>query len=122
MEKIEGYRFSAFANLASDFRTFLRILADQPEVKALQDDLESESVLPKVFGRLLELADCPVEGENEHPADAALAAYLWLLSSKSSNLAEIAAETILKRKHCWWSHKMAEQVQKATQLHSRPAG
>jgi hypothetical protein len=110
MQKIEGARFSAITNLASDFKTFLRILADQPEVKSLAEAGAHEDVSRQVFERILELAGAPVDGEYEHPADTALAAYRWLLSSEDSHLSASAAEKVLGCKQCWWSSRMAEHV------------
>lgn len=51
-----------------------------------------------------------VEEQDEHPADAALAAYLWLLSSRDGDYSARAAETVLECKQCWWARKMAEHV------------
>jgi hypothetical protein len=119
MQTIEGPRFSALTNLASDFRTFLRILADQPEVQALAHAMKSKPVELDVFKRVLDLAGGPVEGDYEHPADAAMAAYVWLLGLGDSEYSEIAAATVLDCKQCWWSRKSAEQVRKATRFHSR---
>jgi hypothetical protein len=82
MERIEGHAFSAMVNLASDFQTFLRILASQPEVRALAEEMNSDRVTLDVFTLVVEWAAAPAEEEYEHPADSALAAYLWLLSAK----------------------------------------
>lgn len=110
MEMIEGHAFAAMVNLSSDFSTFLRILASQPEVRALADEMHSERVTLDVFVRVGELAASPVEEEYEHPADSALAAYLWLLSARNGANVETAIEMILECKQCWWARKMAEYV------------
>ncbi|MHB1423516.1 MAG: hypothetical protein ACYC3I_10050 [Gemmataceae bacterium] len=110
MERIEGDAFSAKANLVSDFPTFLRILTAQPEVRAFADEMKSERVQLDVFARVGELAASPVEEGYEHPADSALAAYLWLLSARYGDYSARAAETVLECKQCWWARKMPEQV------------
>jgi hypothetical protein len=110
MERIEGRAFAALVNLASDFPTFLRILTSQPEVQALADEMKCERVMIDVFARAGELAATPVEGEYEHPADAALAAYLWLLSARDGDYSARAAETVQGCNQCWWARKMAEHV------------
>lgn len=110
MDRIEGHVFAAIDNLASDFPTFLRILATQPEMGALAEEMECERVRLDVLARVVELAATPAEDGYEHPADSALAAYLWLLSGKDCADAESAVETILKCKSCWWARKMAEYV------------
>jgi hypothetical protein len=110
MEKIEGHAFSATVNLASDFPTFLRILTSQPEVQALTAEMNSERVKLDVFARIVELTASPFEEQYEHPADSALAAYLWLLSAKDGDCSARAVETVLECKQCWWARKMAEHV------------
>lgn len=110
MERIERHTFSALVNLASDFPTLLRILTSQPEVRALADEMKSEQVMLAVFARVGELTASPVEGEYEHPADAALAAYLWLLSPVNGDYSARATEAVLECKQCWWARKMAEHV------------
>lgn len=114
MEQIEGNAFAAVVNLASDFRTFLRILASQPEVEALSAGLASAVLTQKVFARLLELARTPAEEAYEHPADAALAAYLWLLNRKDRDTAKAAASAVLQCRQCWWARQMAEYVQEGS--------
>ena len=111
MERIEGHAFSALVNLASDFPTFLRILTSQPEVQALAEEMKSDRVTIDVFSRVSEVATSPVEEGYEHPADSALAAYLWLLSTREGDYSTKAAETVLECKQCWWARKMAEHVQ-----------
>ena len=112
IERIEGHAFSARVNLASDFPTFLRILTTQPEVRALADEMKSERATLDVFARASELAASPIEEGYEHPADSALAAYLWLLSARNGDCSARAVETVLECKQCWWARKMAEHVQK----------
>ena len=51
MEKIEGRRFSAFTNLASDFRTFLHIVGSQPEVESLSAEMQSNEIRVAISSR-----------------------------------------------------------------------
>jgi hypothetical protein len=129
MEWIERHTFSAMVNLASDFPTFLRILTSQPEVQALADEMKSEQVTLDVFARVGALAATLSDNQYEHPADSALAAYLWLLSAKNGDYSARAVEMVLEGKQCWWARKMAEHVQKQKrperlqeplQTHKRP--
>src|ERR1700679_2465682 len=106
MEKIEGNAFSAVVNLASDFRTFLRILETQPEVTVLSTALQSEAMTQKMLARILELARSPADEAFEHPADAAQAVSLWLLSQRDKDRSLIAAEAVLGSRQCWWARKM----------------
>lgn len=113
MARIEGHAFAAMVNLASDFPTFLRILTSQPEVRTLAEEMKSERVTRDVVARLLELAGAPAAEGYEHPADAALAAYLWLLSATEHDT-ETAVETILHCTQCWWARKLAEHLRSQT--------
>lgn len=110
MTQIEGDRFSALVNLASDFKTFLRILGDQPAVQALSLAVADDAIAHDVGKRVSELAAYPGGNGLEHPADAALAAYLWVLASNRPRLGESAAAAVRPCERCWWSRKMAEYI------------
>jgi hypothetical protein len=110
MEKIESPRFSALVNLASNLKTFLRIVADQPEIQALAEAMKSPEGIEKVAGRLATLAAQPGDEGQEDPADAALAAYLWLLSQRDQEQTERAAEAFAGLGACWWARKVAQTV------------
>jgi hypothetical protein len=118
MKSIEGDRFSALVNLASGLRTFLRIAADQPEVRSLSGEMQAPEVTARVFERVLELSSAPAQQGCEHPADAAIAVYLWLLGSRDGDYAEFAAETVIGCNHFWWARKVAEGVKKSSRFHS----
>jgi hypothetical protein len=113
MARIEGHDFATMVNLASDLRTFLRILGSQPEVVALGGAMSSEQTTREVFTRAIELAKAPTDDAYEHPADAALAAYLWLLGSRDQKISETLAEAVLACKQCWWARKVAERIRAA---------
>ena len=63
-----------------------------------------------MFMRLLELAGESGPEAYEHTADAAMAAYLWLLGTRNGDRALLAADAALKCERCWWARKMAEFV------------
>jgi hypothetical protein len=110
MQKIEELRFSALTNLASEFRTFVHILTDQEEVKVLSGLMKSPQVTASVFERLIPLTRSALEEAYEHPADTAMAAYLWLLGQQPHDCLETATEAVLGCKQSWWSRPMAEHV------------
>lgn len=110
MQHIEGLRFSALTNLASDLKTFLHILGDQEEVQTLALAMREGDVARQVMERVLELSGTEVDAEYEHPADAALAAYLWLFSQQPGTSCQVAAKTVLACRQCWWARKIAERL------------
>jgi hypothetical protein len=118
MHKIESDGFSAVVNLASSLKTFLRIVADQPEIQSLSREMNSSKVTAEVFRRTMDLVMSPAEAEFEHPADAAIAAYIWLISNQDQKYAEIAAETVLDCPQFWWARKVADEIRSASRFHS----
>ena len=92
MNTIEGRRFAALTNLASNLKTFLRIADQQPEVEALSRAMANEpTIISEVLQRALALSAIPAEDTCESEGDAALATYLWLLGSHRPDLAQAAA-------------------------------
>jgi hypothetical protein len=107
MRGIETERFAALTNLASNLKTFLRIAAAQPEVQALSRTLESDSnVASQVLPRALGLSVAPWGADREHAADAALAVYLWLLSDRPAEFAQLAAAILSEQEHFFWARKV----------------
>jgi len=107
--RIEGLPFSALVNLASDLRTFLRILEAQPEFQVLHDATEEEETTRLILNRVGELVRLSVDDAYEHPAEAALAAYLWLLKAHQKQ-AEPAVAMVLGCRQCWWARKVGEYL------------
>lgn len=102
--RIESLEFSALANLASNLKTFLAIVADQSAVQAL---LSSGPDVAAVARRARELATLPAEDGLEHPADTAVAVYLWLLASLAPREARDLATGIRQAAHFWWARSVA---------------
>jgi hypothetical protein len=106
---LESHEFSAMVNLASDFRTFIRILGAQSAVQSLCEEMRNPDVRTAVHERALSLVQDEGEAGYEHPWDSALAAYLWLLCSTDAELATILAGKIAPSRGCWWARKMADE-------------
>jgi hypothetical protein len=114
MNTIEGRRFAALTNLASNLKTFLRIAAQQPEVEALSRSMTSESaVIAEVLQRALALAAVRADGEHESEGDAALATYLWLLNNHRPDLAQTAAGGLRQGRQFFWAKKLANELRLA---------
>jgi hypothetical protein len=107
---IESLEFSATLNLASNFATFVNILAQEKPVMHLAEEMQHSEVRLAVRNRVLALANDLGDERYEHPGDSALATYLWLLAGKDPLLAHSTAGTIVELPRCWWARKMAEDV------------
>jgi hypothetical protein len=108
---IEGQRFAALTNLASNLKTFLRIAAQQPEVETLARAMTNEpALIAAVEQRALALAADRAGGECESEGDAVLATYLWLLSKHRRELAQAAAGSLGERRQFFWARKVADEL------------
>ena len=114
MNTIEGRRFAALTNLASNLKTFLRIAAQQPEVEALSCAMTNEAaVISEVFQRALALSGDRAEVERVSEGDAALATYLWLLSNHRRDLAQTAAGSLREWRQFFWASKLVDELRLA---------
>jgi hypothetical protein len=114
MNTIEARRFAALTNLASNLKTFLRIAAQQPEVEALSRAMTNEpAVIFEVLQRAQALAAVRAEGDRQSEGDAALATYLWLLSSHRRDLAQTAAGSFREWRQFFWARKLADDLRLA---------
>ena len=107
MQALEGDRFAALTNLASNLKTFLRIAAAQPEVEALSRTLAHDPAsVAQVVHRALGLSGISAEADREHEGDAALAVYLWLMNNHPQEFAQVAAEISRKPGQFFWARKV----------------
>src|ERR1043165_992305 len=104
MNAIEGRRFAALTNLASNLKTFVRIAPEQPEGEALSRAMTSE---PTVVAEVLQRA---AEDERESEGDAALATYLWLLSNHRRDFAQMVAGSPREWRPFFWTRKLADHL------------
>ena len=107
---IEQPEFSAFVNIASSLKVFLRSLVSHEAVQTLLGLMEQPDVPEMILERVRTLvANEPPEGF-EHPDDAALAAYLWLLGEKSAKNASIAAALVREGVRLHWASAIADTI------------
>lgn len=118
MQDIESPRLCATVNVANTYKTFIRILASQPAVQYIKPLAREATAASKILKRILELCHAPVEPSLENPADAALAAYLWLLSEANPDLAAFAAEVISQCSKCWWARLLANMTRSSCAFRS----
>jgi hypothetical protein len=112
MQVIEQLEFSAYLNVASSYKVLVRLLESHDAVNELRGMMARDEVPVQILCRLRHLARAEQEVGLQHPWDAAMAAYMWLLSKNSEGLAVEAAVLILNKcHHCWWARKVAQQSQ-----------
>jgi hypothetical protein len=108
---IEGHRFAALTNLASNLKGFLCMAAEQPEVEALSRALANDpALISEVFQRARTLLAIPADEEREAEGDAALATYLWFLNCHRPDLAQTAADGFRERGPFFWARKLADDL------------
>jgi hypothetical protein len=121
MRQLEGDAFAAYVNLASDLKTFLRAVESRPEVQALKEAMKTPGMAEQVAARIEELTRLPGDADREHPADASLAAYLWLLQTADHTRA-LSAAAALRAESFWWARKVAERLDGLNQPGTNGAG
>lgn len=108
--RIESDEFAVNANLASDLRTFLRFVRDQPEVRTLREMLKSVETRIKLLGRVYSLASLEPDDRYENPYDTALATYQWVLALVDYELAYYAASVVRRVAQCWWAREISAHL------------
>jgi len=111
--EIESAEFAARVNLASDTRSLVSAFFAEPAVGSLADRIRGDdgpSHAAFLSARVAKLATQATDVRFEHPSDAALAAYLWLLSLSFPKAARVAAANVLSLPNLWWGKKIAEHM------------
>ena len=113
MQYAEGPKCKVGALLANDIQGLIRVLAEAREVKQAENQIIANpgELVDTVVSRIGKLLDKePEEGEN-HPYDAAIAAYSFVLSRASAEGVEKAFEILRNSERtdmpwttmmCWW--------------------
>lgn len=114
LAEIESTRYSIQVNLASDLRTFLRAVERHPSVQALLGAPLSPDDLAAISGRARNLIASEANDVYEHPADAAVATYLLILSRCSPEKACALADEFAVDDKWWWARKVVERMLAAT--------
>ncbi len=109
--QIEGIRFAAGLGVLSGFKVLLLVLKDDETLKGLVNELrKSPESRQAVLQRIRELLPANPQPEYEHPHDAALAGYLYVLNRTAPDMALIAIEEILQTSQLWWARRLAEHI------------
>lgn len=106
---IESHEHAANLGIASGLGLYLRIMAKQDAVRALETHLDLEANHQAVFHRILELARRPFDRGFRHPWDSALATYAFVMVP-CPPLARLAANVLLQTPNCSWARQMARRI------------
>ncbi len=117
IREVESFEFSARVNIASDFRTFLRAVSEQPAFHALFAELGRLDNGLRLITHVIEIARRPVNPDYENPWDTALTVFLWLISQRAPSFADLAAEAVSQAQQCWWATLLSQHM-----LKSKPIG
>ena len=120
LKEIEGHQFAARLNVASDIGTFCKAARREEVVRKLFRGLASSGVRWRVLLRTHELARQRIDLRYENPWDTAFAVYLWLMSVKDRQLAEMMAGAVSQAPQCWWAARMAREVLLEMWMRMRP--
>lgn len=107
-EAIESLRYSARVNLASNVKTFIRLVLNQPEYISLSAAVVDRSDRVQVVDRIRFLASQPYERMHENPHDSAVASYAQLLCYKDEDMARETISAILHQDGWWWTLKVLQ--------------
>lgn len=108
-KEIESIAFAARANIASDLRTFLKVIEAEPAVISLQTRLHNESTLiDDLLSAIRHLIDLEFDEECENPADTAVTTYGWIIASVYPKLEGLVSNVLGSLPNSWWSNNLAE--------------
>ena len=110
MHTIESPEFAAYANVASDFRTFVRAVSKHDAPQTLRKALHAPAQRLAVLRRVHALVRQDIDARYENPWDTALTVYLLLMSVQDLALAHLAAGEVMHAPQCWWAMKMARHL------------
>lgn len=110
VSEIESPEYAARVNLASDYGTFLKGVTLERTTPELALQLRDQGIGLRLVGRVVRMASQKVDHRYEHPYDAAMAAYVWLLAGTQPSLARIAANAAICVARSWWANRVAETV------------
>jgi len=110
MHYIESREFAVRVNVASDYSTFLEALWSNPVTAALAALAAQPEHQDRILRRIQDLAALEPDSRYENPHDAAMAAYLLVLSTRSPVTARIAAFAVEEAPRTWWAKRLAQSM------------
>jgi hypothetical protein len=113
---IESVEFANRANLANDFRTFIRALSLDDARNRLFETARGAGAAETLLDRVRRLCSAQSSIEFENPYDAALAAYMHVLYYVDPTVAFEAARTVSDAPRLWWAEFVARTILRASEL------
>ena len=111
MQGIEQYRFSSELNLAAGTKAFRRGLREHDLVRRLADLAKEAETRVTVAKRVEELSQAGIDTRYENRYDAALSAYLMVLSDTAQpETVAKAASAAAKAPNCWWTVDLSREL------------
>lgn len=111
MKEIEQYRFSSELNLAAGTKAFRRGLREHDLVRRLADLAKEPETRVTVAKRVEELSQAEIDTRYENRFDAALSAYLMVLSDTAQpETVAKAAAAAAKAPNCWWTVGLSREL------------
>jgi len=107
---IESDEFRTDANLATDYRMFIRCLLNSEPERSLVAELASPTAKARVLERVKRLCGVATDVRYEHPWDVAISAYLIALSRAAPSIAMIAAVTASRCNQTWWTRHVIQDM------------
>ncbi len=107
---IESHEFSAHVNVASDLKTFLQAATQQKPTKDLLELLDDPVNHLNLFNQIMDLVRVRTDPRYQHPWDTPLAIYVWALSLKNLELANLAAESVNQLSQTWWAARISRNL------------
>lgn len=118
ISNIESHEFAVRVNIASDLKTFLKVVQQEEAVLWFGKQLAIYEMRLEILSRIYELSKSKIDLRYENQWDTALAVYLWLLDNRDPIIAKIAAEVASQIPQCWWAAKLSRFILFEKQLYS----
>jgi hypothetical protein len=111
MQGIEQYRFSSELNVAAGTKAFRRGLREHDLVRRLAELAKEPATRVTVAKRVEELSQAEIDTQYENRFDAALSAYLMVLSDTAQpETVAKAASAAAEAPNCWWTVDLSREL------------
>jgi hypothetical protein len=110
LREIESTELNVRINVVTDLQNFLRSVNAEEAVITLFRYLDQVDNQKELINHVVNLVRGKTDPRYENPYDVALAIYLWLLSLKNFEIANLAAQIIAELPRAWWATRLAFKI------------